>query len=240
MPIPSVDNYVKQHANEYPSLYIGRSFQETKMKVLDQLLNVIGNGIRDDDELMTELFACPDVDVDISKWFDTKISNGYEEIREFDISGTHKKYAMPVGNSTVTCTEAEKADHPEVKLWIECGQHPFNPYPNFKEAYSTIYQCPIYVMLLEKDWIDAAIEFYEYSKQWIVDNESRYHNAYPARLKPKPNGYSKTIGGGCRDIQPTKRSPRLTVVSTPEIWKSSSCVDGRMRRHASSSSSTRH
>ena len=49
------DDYVLSRVNAYPCLYASDSFENTKLLVLDQLLNVIGNGVRDAHELRREL-----------------------------------------------------------------------------------------------------------------------------------------------------------------------------------------
>ena len=54
---------VKRAICQYPTLFAKNSFEESKFAVLDQFLDVIGNGIRDDEELDEYLLVdeLPDV-----------------------------------------------------------------------------------------------------------------------------------------------------------------------------------
>ena len=177
---PSVNEYINASIKYHPSLYAGRgtSRVQAEMKVMNQLLNVIGNGIRDNHELAEHLGPHESFsDSDVKKYLVDDIYVGYEKVKIWG-EGTDHEWTFPDGDSLCYVPDRERDQWPTVKYWMKSSVYPFNPYPNFDEKYSTIYQCPDYLKLGD-DWIEKAIEFYIYCRQWIVDNEGDYHGAYP-------------------------------------------------------------
>lgn len=174
---------VKRAICQYPTLFAKNSFEESKFAVLDQFLNVIGNGIRDDEELDEYLLVdeLPDVSK-FQKYLDETIWWGYEKVRSIGAKRPNgEEILMPDGDS-ITCLESEKHLYPEVKLWYDAKKHTeCVPYPNFDEKYSTVYQTTF--SRLGNDWIDAAIWFYKEAKSRLEINESSYHYAYPCKTE---------------------------------------------------------
>lgn len=176
------DQYIKETISNYPSLYASfNSYEESKIKVLDQLFNVIGNGIRDDEELMEEMNFIPTDNIDIDKLLNSDLYYGYYKTMK-----VHKNREIGEGDFIVI-PDDERKNHPDIKLWDKISRdYGFNPYPNFKEDFSTVYKCPIFLTFGDV-WISEAIEFYLYCKEWLVNNEGKYHGAYPST--GKDNGY---------------------------------------------------
>lgn len=177
------EQYVKRAICQYPTLFAKNSFEESKFAVLDQFLNVIGNGIRDDEELDEYLLVdeLPDVSK-FQKYLDETIWWGYEKVRSIGAKKPNgEEILMPDGDS-ITCIESEKNLYPEVKLWYDAKKHTeCVPYPNFNEKYSTVYQTTF--SRLGNEWFDAAIWFYEEAKSRIEKYESSYHYAYPCKTE---------------------------------------------------------
>lgn len=192
----TADTYIMNMINEYPTLYAAESYKKAKIKVLDQLLNVIGNGIRDDEELTEQLEGIdPEITMaDIAKYVSgEKIYYGYTKITTYEENGKII-FTSPdnTGKTYYGVLESEKDNYKDVVYWMECTRHPHRPYPNFDEKYSTIYQCPSFLSL-HPSFIEAAIEFYEYVKEWLVDNESKYHYAFPCDTEQKTEKRTKDI-----------------------------------------------
>lgn len=172
------DQCVKRAICQHPTLFAKNSFEESKFAVLDQLLNVIGNGIRDDEELDEQVFVekVPDFS-DYEKYIKEEIFYGYEKVRS--IEGTD--ILIPEGDS-ITCVESDKHLYPNVKKWIHAKKvNEKAPYPNFDEKYSTVYRTDF--SRLGDNWIEAAIWFYEEAKSRLEKYESSYHYAYPCKTE---------------------------------------------------------
>lgn len=168
--------YINRALKLHPTLYVGKgtSYEEARMKVLDQLLNTNGNGIRDNEELEYELKNHGDIVENFDpRWFEYDVVYGYKNVKEF------QQFVFPMfSDDDVTCFEYEKDCHPDVKHWLESTVYPFNPYPNFDKEYSTIYQCPDFLNLGD-EWIQEAIDFYEHCYMWLMENENKYSYAFP-------------------------------------------------------------
>ena len=191
-----LDRYIITRIHQYPTLYAGKTYFEARLKILDQLLNVIGNGVRDDWELKEQIQFNPDLTMtDIECYVSGKpLFYGYtaencktETIGEGEDSFTFTSHSGDPEDFYIT-SEAEKADHPEIVDWMESSMHPFTPYPNFQSKYSTIDQCPTF-MKLDDSWIVGALEFYEYCHKWMHDSKkvSKYSSAFPCATERETN-----------------------------------------------------
>jgi len=178
MKLMTPTQYVNRAITEFPTLYAGKGTtpETATFRCMDQLFNVIGNGIRDDEELFEFLAANtkkPYDDYDYRLFTET-ISFGYSEVNE---------HGWGVGDSIV-CVDSDKHLHPEIKKWLDASPIvKIAPYPNFEKEYSTIYQCPAF-MTLGKDWLDAAIKFYEKCREFFMSNDvNTYQYAFPSATK---------------------------------------------------------
>lgn len=176
------EDFFKKTVCSYPSLYANNDIRVSKMKVLDQLLNTVGNGIRDDEELIEYLNEYKKIgSSDFDRYLTEKTYTGYTRLEEPFEPG-EKQY--PDINSVVSygTLENDRYKYPEVILWRKNRINGFTPYPNFQEEYSLVYTCPVFFSL-GKDWIEAAIFFYTACQQWFVNNEKSYHYAFPTNNK---------------------------------------------------------
>lgn len=190
--IISAEQYIIQSLCKYPSLYTYRNFNVSSMKVMNQFLNVIGNGIRNDEELIEEVTIEPkDVTFtkeDALKCIQESIYWGYKEVTETEyLPG--KVYKSPKGIS-ITLRESELKDHPEIIYTLKSNKNPFKPYPNFHEEFSTIWKCPVF-FTLGKDWIEYAIKFYSTCRRWLKRYENKYHYAFPRQTEEETIKYMK-------------------------------------------------
>ena len=170
----SPEQYVYNQVASYPSLYHANSYDAAAKRVFDQLFNVIGNGVDLPDELDR-----PIVDqVEVAKFLrGEKVYWGYTEVEEL-ANGVMIPKRSSIGKSLI-CVESEKALHPEVLLWIDCKDYPWTPYPNFEKKYSTVYEPEF--KDLGKEWIEAAIWFYEECVEFFNNTPEWYAYAYPRK-----------------------------------------------------------
>lgn len=170
----SPEQYVYNQVASYPSLYHANSYDAAAKRVFDQLFNVIGNGVDLPDELDR-----PIVDqVEVAKFLrGEKVYWGYTEVEEL-ANGVMIPKRSSNGKSLI-CVESEKALHPEVLLWIDCKDYPWTPYPNFEKKYSTVYEPEF--KDLGKEWIEAAIWFYEECVEFFNNTPEWYVYAYPCK-----------------------------------------------------------
>jgi hypothetical protein len=173
----TLDQYVIHCIHSYPGIFHDNSYDQSKWKVLNQLLNVIGNGIINDVDLECELYSVgTDLTMDDIKGFISGETLFYGYIELKNIRG----HDFPKIDSMIDdlVLEKDKENFPDVIHWTKSKMNEFTPYPNFKEKYSTVFQCPSF-MELDRSFIEGAIEFYEYCLEWFETKESQYHGAFP-------------------------------------------------------------
>lgn len=184
----SPEQYVLAKLVKHPTLYAADSYENAARHIFDQLFNVIGNGIRDDEELMSELAETEIVEESFAQKYLTgePLYWGYEQVREL-CSGV---FVPENSAESVVALESEKHLYPSVKLWVQSNKRFSDktetqrvPYPNFDEKYSLIYKTNF--KELGEEWIDAAIWFYEDAKKWFETKSKYYHYAYPSHSERK-------------------------------------------------------
>lgn len=170
----SPEQYVYNQVASYPSLYHANSYDAAAKRVFDQFFNVIGNGVDLPDELDR-----PIVDqVEVAKFLrGEKVYLGYTEVEELANGVMIPKRSSDQNH--LVCVESEKTLHPEVLLWIDCKDYPWTPYPNFNKKYSTVYEPEF--KDLGKEWIEAAIWFYEECVKFFNNTPEWYVYAYPCK-----------------------------------------------------------
>lgn len=171
--------------NQYPSLYAAAGIELAKLRVYDHIFNVIGNGIRDTEEYCEYMRnRHKGVQTPPAKYLSgERLHYAYMETEEFG-EGDYK-IVMPKSGSDLdeVFTEAEKADHPEVKKWMGFDvSSRFVPYPNFKKDYSTVWQ--IDTELLTEEWIDEIIWFYRKCEEFF-DGPNASEYSYAVTKDPK-------------------------------------------------------
>lgn len=182
IPQTKFKHYLFDCIYRYPTLYGSLSLNDAKMKVLDQFLNVIGNGIRDDKELLDVVagFERKLKKADIAKYVTISgvLWYGYTEanVKRVTIGegAGAREFVYPQGNpeNFYITSEEEKAQHPEIVKWSKSTFYGgFSPYPNFGETHSTIYQCPAFFQL-DVSWLEAALWYYKNCQKWFESWES--------------------------------------------------------------------
>jgi len=187
-------DYILASIDAYPTLYAAENYDFSRRKVMDQLLNVIGNGIRDDEELVEHLlYNAYDKERAFLLCNGTKVFIGYTEVEDRDNGLT-----IPVFETAAYYLEHEKDAHPEVKYWVQSQPSLFEerdgnkwtPYCNFGKNYSTVWRTDY--KSLGRDWCDEAIWFYEECLRFFAKNESHYHYAFPKFEGAMDKAHGKT------------------------------------------------
>lgn len=176
------EEMVLARVDQYPSLYSSKAFEGAQLRVYDQIFNVIGNGIRDDDELAAELKAHQfNRERAIRFCNGEQVYYGYFQVRMIG------DYPFGEGES-ITVGEWERADHPEIKHWMECGYCEWRPYPNFQKRYSAIW-FPNFRKVAGDEWVAAAVWYYGKCRDWFATDGNKYHGAYPSGNQAKDAQY---------------------------------------------------
>jgi hypothetical protein len=108
-----VSDYIIHSICTYPGLYAKDTLKESSMKVMDQLLNVIGNDIRDDEDLLEEVnFTTQHTKEEALKWIKRTIYYGYTEVKEYqNINGEN---VLGPDGEAVEISESDLKKHPEI------------------------------------------------------------------------------------------------------------------------------
>lgn len=187
----TAEEAVNVSLNQYPSLYTSATLANARLKIFDQIFNVIGNGYRDHDEFVNAHQWTPKI-AEMARGFPSKyigvepLYTGYmattvrgEGAMTFEMADIHSSLQG-------LYTEAEKEFHPDVKKWSlsngrrgQTQPEVHSPYPNFKTEYSLLYH--VKIEELDDSWLKAGAEYYEYCREYFNSPESaNYHGAWPA------------------------------------------------------------
>lgn len=179
------EEYVLANLIEYPSLYKSPTLHDTSLLVFDQLFNVIGNGISDDEEL-DEYLAYKDFDASLAEKYFTNESLFYGYYKTIKYGKFEIGDADGCNKGTVLCLESEKHLYPDIVKWVISSNAKFNPYPNFQKEYSLVYRTDF--GKLGTEWIRAAKWFYRSCETFFNEAETvgYYHNAFP-KVKARDN-----------------------------------------------------
>lgn len=180
MKILTPEQAVNRAIIAYPSLYSASNPNDARFKVLDHLLNVIGNGIRDTDDFLHEMaipegFVPPVVP---QKYLSGEpIYEGFTRQKEI-VPGCGIFIFDSESRVEGTYSESEKADHPEVVYWLQVNRRrtSFTPYPNFRKEYSLAWR--IDTAVLTPEWIRVIIWYYEEVRKFFETGDvSDYRDA---------------------------------------------------------------
>lgn len=175
------EEYVLYTLYKYPSLFKAPSIGAVKMKVYDQLFNVIGNGVSTSQDLKKELTYKEFSKVEAEKFITSEdLYYGYSEVEYLD---GNRRYIMPArGSLYIHVLDSERDNHPEIKLWVLNTPREWEPYPNFGKKYSTIYQTN-FLKVVSNEWIEEAKWFYSQCGWWFTnpDNVGKYYGSFPCK-----------------------------------------------------------
>ena len=186
-----MEKFYSNKIYQYPSLYLFESFDRIRLATLDQLLNVIGNGV--------------ETNRDFSKEFKQKSKIHYTDlINEYTFIRT--PYHIIQDNKLMilyNVFDSYEKHFPEEELWVkncdvdsylsqtymfhelvppqqkysafEKNNYEFSPYPNFEKQYSVLWEVPD--IKLNKCQIDDFIWFYNKCLEYFdSENVVNYHH----------------------------------------------------------------
>lgn len=167
------EDYVLFRVGQYPTLYAAETFEQVKLRIYDQLFNVIGNGIRDHDELRHDLTQHQfDRERSLKFCNGAQVFWGYTEVKDFGCG-----FLMGTGES-ITAGDFEQDQYPDIIHWQESGFCKWNPYPNFNKRYSAIW-FPEFREVAGDEWVAEAVWYYGKCREWFMTNSNEYHGSYP-------------------------------------------------------------
>lgn len=171
----SPEQYCALQALLYPSLYASDSLAECKLKVYNQLFNVIGSGIGSASELRQALRARDfDQDTGFAWTRQSRGFRGYENVREFH------GITLPDGMPCATVPrEPDKSGFPRAVFWQAFENKPLQaPYPNFHKTYSLAWLAELDEF--GPEWIEAAACFYRWCDRFFSHDPRAYHGSFPS------------------------------------------------------------
>lgn len=151
---------VNKHLTAYPSLYLRKTWEESKFEILHHMFVVLGNGV---------------------EWAHTKDPHkgGYlTDPQSYKSGGEWKrKYDLPYGKETFKLNP--KLFTEEIYEFGPISTN--NPYPNFQKEYSCFWEPGF--KYIQDDWRQAGYEHLLYWKNYFADdaNTVDYHYRYKAK-----------------------------------------------------------
>ena len=169
------NEYVLRTASWCPIRYADTTFDAVKLRVLDTLFNVTGNGIRDHQELLQCLTVAEfDRDLALRCCNGEPVYFGYTQTLKFVEADFQKEF--PQGDP-IMVLEDDRPNHPEIVYWMKNKRFEWNPYPNFNKQYSIVWRSNF--RELGPAWSEAAVWFYTKCDEWFDNHSSKYSYAYP-------------------------------------------------------------
>lgn len=176
--------FIAKSIIDYPMLYAVRdNYEASKLLVLEQLFNVIGNGLSLD-KINKQKTSADMNRLELTLTQD--LFDGYAKIEQVIKIGS-EFHVFPDFNTQVAnaCLDSEKEKYPQVAYWNKViNQQPTrSPYPNFQKEYSAVWKCKI--DKISNEWIETAIFYYESMQEYFNSNPNDYHYSYPCESEQK-------------------------------------------------------
>ena len=230
-----VNDYISKHIQEYPSLYKDVDYEKSKLKVLNQVFFVIGNGIEFADTEVPEQggYAIEPKykrDKKSDEWIRIKdkpygkekckpLTQEYFDDIIYSITSLEKPKEIKITKTpydTYVRYRFKKSDSDIRKpiLVEQNSTYDFRPYP-FSKNYSLA--CNVYYnnLFLQDDWMIELIGLCKRALQFYT-NETEYINctSYPSehRIKYDYNHFQKTFEtGGIKELNRLQKLWGYTV-----------------------------
>ncbi len=192
-----MEKFYSNKIYQYPTLYLFESFDRIRLATLDQLLNVLGNGIKTNRDFCDEFKQKSKIHYNdlISEY--TFIRTPYHIIQDnklknlYSVFDSYEKYfpeeELWVKNSELdsylsqTYLFHELVPPQQKYVVLKKNDYKFSPYPNFQKKYSILWR--VDDIKLNKCQIDDFIWFYnkclEYFNSENVVNYHHYHHYKP-------------------------------------------------------------
>lgn len=171
------DEFIVYTVNNYPAIYAAPSYESAKLKVLDHVLNNVGDHV-----LSVNTEITPDDFRSAEKWFNcNKFANGYADVR---VVGS----TVIGAGSCVAVTPGDAVDTPGVVHWSFMNCEEFKrPHPCFMQEYSLVWNQDSMFAEYGSAWLAAAIHYYTWCREYFNDPDrfSSYYYAFPGSSEAK-------------------------------------------------------
>ena len=178
MPLLTAQQYIAKSIDQYPSLFMLSTYDDSKFAVLSHLFEAVGNGVKDFKGFRKLCAGKGDEpDMPPAHYYDgTPLFTGFTEVTTFG-SVTIPQYSA---KTFYGVPESQKDQYPSVVLWKtpRPSARPA-PYPNFKVEYALVYELKNNLSKLDISWIEAAQWFYKECKNYFHGDCRDYHFAHP-------------------------------------------------------------
>lgn len=178
----TINDYVTLVTYAYPSLYAGRNLEQSKLLILDHLLNTLGNGINFTD-VMNMSHKSP-TNNDILAKDNTHLFDGtpffYIERAERGLPKLiHPKTRKEVMSLTLKEIQELGWDTDEYRRYptISKRENPWTPYPGFHPVYSFIWEYKNYLHELPISFLEAFRWYYQQVENFF-QSDNRYLYSY--------------------------------------------------------------
>lgn len=171
--LAEMEDIVADWINTFPTLFADKSYEDAEFKVLEQIFNVIGNGIGTPEDLVEKfsVAALPPSPVKVNPLLVSESVNSEDILLGYDAVATSgpMKGSAPMGAKVVAVVRAsdkvankDANKYSDVACWIKLRPIVKSSlYPNFQKEYSTYHQIGEEGRgMLPKSWIQAAQRFY--------------------------------------------------------------------------------
>lgn len=173
--------------------------ENARFAIMDQLLNTIGNGIYNVEDLIKEL-SIPENKLksieEIEAYYGSVKYTGFKKIIIYHEDGTDERVSiMPENLDGLVFTgdyetivhfvyEKDKGSHEDVIYWKKSAfrKLKWEPFPSFRKKNNPIYQGDLNILGDKKNiWIDEFIFFYNGIIEYLKSASSIEHrNSYPS------------------------------------------------------------
>lgn len=188
--ILDVDSAITVDVWRYPNLFVGESYNDTRMNWANQTFNVIGNNITDYGRIIELYHFSHKINFRMEHTVpvynpDVKVFVVYREFGEHQYPRSYK-FGFPKSKINSFFLESELGQFDLSKVYAEQISNSGGifsdpkraPYPNFQKEYSLVWKLGNDVYKLPISWIELAIEFYQNSRSFFTSDEvERYHLA---------------------------------------------------------------
>lgn len=164
------EQFVYKKIIKLPSLYATYdNIDQSRYSIMDQLFNVLGNGIYTLEEFLEEISSEELPNKDRALYL--LQSNLYYAMEGLEFDRYESFLVVP---------EIEKINYKNITRWLDIGKiRSWNPYPNFNKKYSIVWQSD-FIKNIPIDWVkEAKIFYYTCLQYFIFSNidQKRYHHS---------------------------------------------------------------
>ena len=184
----TLDEYLIKKVNQYPILFISPSLDDAKLRLCDQIFNVIGSGLDEKRDFIKEIKKSKDFrpqEIPEKYINNEPIFSAYKEKKSYGIGRSGEEIVSPVFESKYdgffSKSEIDELmKNGTITFFMEDEkEHKKSFYPNFQKEYSIVWKVNFSEIGLHS-YAEGAKWFYEKAKEFFLSDESNnFHYAFP-------------------------------------------------------------